>query len=211
MVREICSQYDVLLIADEVMTGFCRTGRMFAVEHWGVVPDMMTLSKGIVSGYLPFGAVAMRGDILDALEGCFMTMGSTEAGNPVCCAVAMKCIDIYTEERIAEHAATIGQHVMERLEAEFLPLPHVGDLSGLGLMLSVGLVKDKKSRALPDPEVNKELTSRGLAEGLYLRVVGGRLCLAPPLMITQKEIDRALDIIYPLIAELELAPGSLSE
>lgn len=203
LVRKICDEYDVLLIADEVMTGFCRTGRMFGIEHWDVVPDMITMSKGIVSGYLPFGAVAMSEEIRNGLEGQFQPAGSTQSGNPVCCAVASECIDIYVRERIAEHAATVGRHIRERLEREFLPLPHVGCISGLGLMLSLGLVEDKESKAPMGTEIHDELISRAMEKGLCLRMMGGRIAISPPLIISQEQADKALDILHVLIADLE--------
>lgn len=204
-IREICSKYEVLLIADEVMTGFCRTGKMFAVEHWNIIPDMMTMSKGIVGGYLPFGAVAVSAEITDALDGQFLPLGSTESGNPVCCVVASKCIDVYLEEKVADHAAAIGQHVRERFENEFLPLPHVLDISGLGLMMSLGVTKDKKSKALPGPETTMEITRRGFEKGLYLRIMGGRICYGPPLLISREEADESLDILYTILSELKLS------
>ncbi len=204
-VREICSKHGVLLIADEVMTGFGRTGKMFAVEHWNVTPDIMTMSKAIVSGYLPFGAVAISDDIWNTLKGQFFAPGSSESGNPICCAVASKVLDIYREEHIIEHAAEVGKHVRERLEREFLPLPHIGSLSGLGLMLGLDIVVDKKTKATPGLEKTNLIWRRGFEQGLYLRVMGGRLCFSPPLVITQEEADEALDRLYPILAELKLS------
>ena len=204
-VREICSKHGVLFIADEVMTGFGRTGKMWGVEHWNVVPDIMTMSKGIVSGYLPFGAVAISDDIWDTLKGQFFAPGSSESGNPICCAVASKVLDIYREEHIIEHAAEVGKHIRERLEKEFLPLPHIGSLSGLGLMLGLDIVVDKKTKATPGLEETNLIRRRGFEQGLYLRVMGGRLCFSPPLVITQEEADEALDRLYPILAELKLS------
>lgn len=204
MVREICSNHGVLFIADEVMTGFGRTGKMFAVDHWDVIPDIMTMSKGITSAYLPFGAVAISEDIFNALEGQYFAPGSSESGNPICCAVASKCLDIYIEERIPQRVASLSKHVNERLEREFLSLPHVDGLSGLGLMLGLDLVVDKETKAKPGPELTELLQERGLEEGIYLRVLGNRPCIGPPLVISQKEIDIALDRLYTILADLKL-------
>jgi len=204
-VREICSKHGVVFIADEVMTGFGRTGKMFAVEHWDVTPDIMTMSKGIVSGYLPFGAVAISDEILNTLRGQFFAPGSTECGNPICCAVASKVLDIYREEHIVEHGAEVGKQVRERLEREFLPLPHVGSVSGLGLMLGLDIVVDKKTKAIPGPEVTNLVIRRALEQGLYLRMVGNRIGFSPPLVITQEETNEALDRLYPIVAELKLS------
>jgi len=203
MVREICRKYDVLLIADEVMTGFARTGKMFAVEHWNVVPDMMCLSKGIVAGYLPFGALAISGEIFDTLSGQFLPLGSTESGNPVCCAIAIKCIDIYVKERIAEHVAQVGQRARSRMEKEFLSLPHVGVVDGLGLMLAVEIVTDKETKGMPNPRVADMIQRRGVEKGALLRIVTNRLGYSPPCTITQEESDRGLDILYSVLSELK--------
>ncbi len=204
MVRDICSSYGVLLIADEVMTGFCRTGRMFGFENWPIRPDIITMSKGIVGGYLPFGAVAVSKEIHEALMGSFMPVGSTQSGNPVCCALASACIDVYVKDNIAEHARRLGEHLTSRLKEEFIALPHVGDVGGLGLMLSLGLVVDKKSRTAAPKDVMDQLTARARDRGLYLRLMGGRVTISPPLIITQQEADRALDILYDVIAGLNV-------
>ena len=204
MVREICSKHNVLLIADEVMTGFGRTGKMWGLENWNVVPDIMTMSKAIVGGYLPFGAVAISDEIWNTLKGQLSPSGSSESGNPICCAVASKVLDIYREEHIVEHAAEMGRYVRERLEREFLPLPHIGSISGLGLMLGLDIVVDKKTKAKPGPELAAQIQRRGLEQGLYLRVFGNRQCISPPLVITQEEADEALDRLYPIYAELKL-------
>ncbi len=203
MVREICRKYDVLLIADEVMTGFARTGKMFAVEHWNVVPDMMCLSKGIVAGYLPFGALAMSGEIFNTFSGQFLPLGSTESGNPVCCAVAIKCLDIYVKERISEHVAQVGQRARSRMEKEFLSLPHVGVVDGLGLMLAVEIVTDKETKGMPNPKLTGIIQKRGVEKGALLRIVSNRLGYSPPCTITQEESDRGLDIIYSVLSELK--------
>jgi len=203
MVREICRKYDVLLIADEVMTGFARTGKMFAIEHWNIVPDMLCLSKGIVAGYLPFGALAISGEIFDALSGQFFPAGSTESGNPVCCAVAIKCIDIYVKERIPEHVAQVGQRARSRMEKEFLSLPHVGVVDGLGLMLAVEIVTDKETKGMPNPRVADMIQRRGVEKGALLRIVTNRLGYSPPCTITQEESDRGLDILYSVLSELK--------
>ena len=203
-IREVCDKHGVLFIADEVMTGFGRTGKMWGLEHWGVKPDIMTMSKGIVAGYLPFGAVAISDEVFNTIKGQPLSMGSTESGNPVCCAIANKVLDIYREEHIVEHVATVSKHVRERLEREFLPLPHMGSLSGLGLMFGVDIVVDKKTKTAPSPEVASSIVEHGFEKGLYLRITANRLQFSPPLIITQEEADEALDILYPLVAELKL-------
>jgi len=204
IVREICSKYNVLLIADEVMTGFARTGKMFAVEHWNVVPDLMCLSKGITTGYLPFGTLAISGEILSALLGQYLPIGSTESGNPICCAMVSKCIDIYIKERVSEHAARIGQQARNRMEKEFLSLPHVGVVDGLGLMLAVEIVTDKKTRGMPGSRIAEIIQKRGMEKGALLRVMKNRLGFSPPCTITKEESERGLDILYSVLSELKL-------
>ena len=178
---------------------------MWGLENWNVTPDIMTMSKAIVSGYLPFGAVAVSDDVWNTLKGQLFPPGSSESGNPVCCAVASKVLDIYKEEHIVEHAAEVGKHVRERLEKEFLPLPHIGSISGLGLMLGLEIVVDKKTKAIPGPEIVNQIQRRGFEQGLYLRVFRNRQCISPPLVITQEEADEALDRLYPILAELKLS------
>ena len=204
MVREICSKHGVLFIADEVMTGFCRTGKMFGIEHWDVIPDIMTMSKGITSAYLPFGAVAISEKIFQTLNGQFFAVGSSESGNPICCAIASKCLAIYKEEKIAEHVTAVGHHLWERLEKDFLPLPHVGSISGLGLQVGLDIVVDKETKTIPGPDFPDLLQQRGIEEGLYLRVLTNRLCIGPPLIITEKEIDEALDRLYDLLTKVKV-------
>jgi len=187
------------------MTGFGRTGKMWGVDNWNVVPDIMTMSKGIVSGYLPFGAVAISDEIWNTLKGQLFAPGSSESGNPICCTVASKVLDIYREEHIVEHVVEVGKYAKERLEKEFLPLPHIGSVSGLGLMIGMDIVVDKETKATPGPEVTSLIQRRGLEQGLFLRVFGNRQCISPPLVITKEEIDKALDRLYPILAELKLS------
>jgi len=203
MVRDICKKYDVLFIADEVMTGFARTGKMFAIEHWNVVPDMLCMSKGIVTGYLPFGALAVSGEIFDTLAGQFFPVGSTESGNPVCCAIGIKCIDIYQKERIVDHVAKVGAKARARLEKEFMALPHIGTVDGLGLMLSLEIVTDKETKGRPNPKLADKIQRLGVEKGALLRIVSNRPGFSPPLTITQEECDRGLDILYSVLASLK--------
>ncbi len=205
LVREICSKHGVLFIADEVMTGFGRTGKMWGLDNWNVVPDIITMSKAIVAAYLPFGAVAVSDEIFNTLRGHMLPVGSSESGNPICCAVASKVLDIMRDEPIVEHAAEMGKYARERLEKEFLPLPHIGSLSGLGLMLGLDIVVDKETKTAPGPEVAELIRVRGLEQGLYTRVLSNRFCFGPPLVITKEEVDEALDRLYPVFAELKLS------
>ena len=209
MVEETCRKYDILLIADEVMAGFGRTGKMFAIEHWGIRPDIMTMAKGITSAYLPFGAVAFSGDIWEALRGSSF-VSYTYSGHPVCAAAALKTMEIYLRDNVVENAARMGAYALERIARDFAPLPYVGPADGLGLMLGIEIVADKATRAPLDPALNtmQKIQDRALEKGLFVRVtaIGGtpsdRVVFAPPLTITREEVDRALDILYEVLADL---------
>ncbi len=205
MVREICTKYDVLLIDDEVMTGFGRTGKMFAIEHWKVIPDIMTLAKGITSAYLPFGAVAFSDGFWENLPaGNPLMHGFTYSGHPVCSAAAIATMDIYLKEGIPEHAAQVGKHALERLDAEFRPLPHVGDIGGLGLMIGVELVADKATRATIPAGLPEQILKQARDKGLIIRIGrNNRVMIGPPLIITTKEMDQLLDILLPIVAGLK--------
>ncbi|MEE8420559.1 MAG: aminotransferase class III-fold pyridoxal phosphate-dependent enzyme [Dehalococcoidales bacterium] len=210
LVREICRKHDVLFIADEVMCGFGRTGKMFTVEHWNIRPDIITMSKGITGAYMPFGAVAFSAEIWQALTGRGLT-SYTFAGHPASAAAAAKAIEIYRRDKVAENAAEMGKYAMERLQREFLPLPCVGEVNGLGLMIGIEIVADKKTRKPFDPKLNimQRIQDEGLEKGIYLRVSdigttpGDRIAFCPPLIITREEIDKALDILYSIVANLK--------
>lgn len=207
IVSDICRQNDVLLIADEVMTGFGRTGKMFAIEHWGVRPDIMALAKGITSAYLPFGVVAFSGSIWKGIQGRSF-VSHTYAGHPVCAAAATSAMEIYRRERVAENAAAMGRYALDRLAAEFSELPCAGPADGLGLMLGMEIVADKSTGEPFDPAlgVMQGIQDRALERGLFVRVAGtggtpsDRVVFAPPLTITRQQVDEALDILYTVVA-----------
>lgn len=210
MVRDICTKYDVLLIADEVMSGFGRTGKAFAVEHWGVKPDMMTLAKGITSSYIPFGAVAMNDKVYDVFKGSFFA-GATFSGHPVAAAVSAKVMEIYVRDKIFENAANMGKYAMERIKAQFLPLSCVGEVSGLGLMIGIEIVEDKATKKGVDPAsgVMHTIQDKALENGLFVRVSdqswssSNRVSFCPPLVVTKEEVDKILDILYPIVSSLK--------
>jgi len=208
-VREICSQYDILLIVDEVMTGFGRTGKMFALEHWKVKPDIMVIAKGITSAYIPFGAVAFSGEIWETLKGRNF-VSYTYAGHPVCAAAAIKAMEIYQRDKVVENAAKVGKYALERLKRDFEPLPCVGGANGLGLMLGIEIVADKAAKRPFNRKLNimQRIQDRALEKGIFLRMAdifstpSDRIVFAPPLVITTEEVDKALDILYPIVASL---------
>lgn len=210
LIRSICTKYDVLLITDEVMTGFGRTGKMFAVEHWGIKPDIMVMAKGLTSAYLPFGAVAFNDDIWKELQGKNL-VSYTYAGHPTCAAAAVKAMEIYVRDKVAENAASVGRYAMDRLKQDFEPLACVGEVGGLGLMLGIEIVADKGTKATFDSNLHimQQLQDKALEKGMFIRTAeitscpGDRICFAPPLIITKEEVDKALDILYQILADLK--------
>ena len=162
MIREICDKYDVTMIADEVMCGFCRTGTMFCIDHWDDVPDLMAMSKGITGGYLPFGALAFNDTSGTGCSGIELMHQYTFSGSPAACAAAMAAIDVYVEEDVAEQRDEgRRRHIVDRIENEFMPMPCVGTHSGLGLMLAMEIVADKETKAMFDPPLAPDHAGAG--------------------------------------------------
>jgi adenosylmethionine-8-amino-7-oxononanoate aminotransferase len=192
------------------MTGFGRTGKMFAMEHWSVKPDLIIIAKGITSAYVPFGAVAFSSEIWETIRGSTLT-AYTYSGHPVCAAAAIKTMEIYLRDKVVENAAKVGKYALERLTRDFASLPCVGDINGLGLMIGIEIVADKATRKPFDPKLNimQKLQNQALKKNLFLRMAdikgtpSDRVVFAPPLIITTEEVDKALDILYSLIADLK--------
>src|SRR6266550_3175673 len=178
--RQICDQYDVLLIADEVITGFGRTGRWFALGHWGVEPDIVSFAKGVTSGYLPLGGNILSKRVHDAILNAPLDRrymhAATYSGHPVCCAVGLRNVEIIESEGLVERAAVMGRRLIEGLRHELGELPNVGDIRGLGLMAGVELMM----RARP-----------GSAEP----ATGDTLCLCPPLSTPDEILDKIPQIL----------------
>jgi adenosylmethionine-8-amino-7-oxononanoate aminotransferase len=200
--REICDTHGVLLIMDEVITGFGRTGKMFGAEHFGVVPDLMTMAKGLSSGYAPIGAVAVSDRLFDEFKRQDVGLAHllTFGGQAVACAAALANLDILTGERLADRAAEQGAYLLERLES-LRPHPTVGDVRGIGLLCAVELVQNKDTRepfgrgpaAGAHPFSRRLMTlmdERGLLARVFMSIQ-----IAPPLVVTREEIDRMVAII----------------
>lgn len=204
--RAIADRHQVLLIADEIITGFGRTGSWFALGHWGVEPDLVSFAKGVTSAYVPLGGVMVSRDvhqaILDAPSDLKFTHAATYSGHPTCCAVGLENLAIFEREGLVERAATLGPWFQERL-GSLRALPRVGDVRGLGMMAAVELVDQDAeppafySRAIP-------WAARVLAacreRGLIARVVQNTICLAPPLVSSEAQIDRAIQVLGESIA-----------
>ncbi len=197
MIKELCRRHGILLVADEIQTGFGRTGRMFACEHWGIEPDILCVAKGIASG-LPLGAMIARSEISTWTPG---THGSTFGGNPVACAAALATIGLL-EDGLVRNAAEVGGYLKEGLGGLKGSYPMIGDVRGLGLMIGVELVKKNDARAA-DPEFRNQVIKRAFENGLLLLPCGDstvRFC--PPLIVTKGETDTAVEIFASTLKEL---------
>jgi len=198
-VKRICRKHDVLLIVDEVICGFGRTGHMFASEYYGLKPDMMTLAKGITSGYLPLSAAMIGDRVADTLisKGGEFYHGFTYSGHPVSCAVALANLKIIEDENLVQrtHDET-GPHLAKRL-AELAEHPIVGEVRSLGLIGALELVEDKAGRGHFDDigATGTICREHCLEGGLILRAVRDAMVMSPPLSITAVEIDRMMDIL----------------
>ena len=198
-IREICDQYDVLLVADEVITGFGRTGRWFALEHWGVEPDMVQFAKAITSGYFPLGGVGVNDQIAEALDQSDSPWmhAYTYSAHPVGCAVALRNLRILEEEDLPNQAAEKGAYLLDALRSSLADHPHVGDIRGKGLMCAVEFVKDKSTKAEFDPadRIGAKLDSEAQNRGLFTRLRGDVFCLAPPFVTAREQLDRIVHIL----------------
>jgi adenosylmethionine-8-amino-7-oxononanoate aminotransferase len=206
IVREICNRYDILLIADEIMTGFGRTGRAFGVDHWNVVPDMMAMAKGMGGGYVPAGGVAAGRHIVDVIKrgsGAYMH-GFTYNGNPVSAAAVEAVISYIEEHNLIEHAREMGAVLGPRLQ-QLADLPIVGEVRGIGLMWGVELVADKRNKR-PFPaeahavgKVRDECMQRGLliypGRGMVEGKSGDNFMIAPPLTVGKEGIEKIAGIV----------------
>ena len=204
MIRSICDKHGILLIDDEVVDGFGRTGKMFGIEHWGVTPDIMVMAKGIVSGYLPLGACIASSEIskkFDESNAPFIHV-ITFAGTPACCAAALANIEILEREKLVENAATMGEYFSKQVQTLY-EHPMVGDIRGTGLLWAIELVKDKKSKEKPSSKVNTAAIKKLYEAGLITRVDTECIRFIPPLIITEEEIDESIAIIDKVIGELE--------
>jgi taurine--2-oxoglutarate transaminase len=205
-VRELCDRYDVLMVADEVMAGFGRTGKWFAVDHWGVTPDLMTMAKGLTSSYLPLGAVAMNHRVADKMDSMYYSGGLTYSSHPVSLAAALATIRVYEEDRLIENAARLGPVMREHHQRLAARHPSVGATRNLGLFGIVDLVRsrDPWTPITPFNGTSDEMKAIGKffrENGLYTMVINNSIHTNPPLCITDEQlaegfeiIDRALEI-----------------
>ncbi len=209
--RRICDKHGILLIADEVINGFGRTGRWFAMEHFDVVPDLMTMAKGITSGYVPLGAVAARNHVAEAFHGGpdeAFASGLTFGSHPVTTAVSLANIQIMERERLVENSARMGEHIGSRLTQLAAAHPTVGEARGIGLLWALEMVKDKATREsfAPADNIAGRLVRKFRDRGLLTRA-GNYVYIAPPLVINREEVDAIIDILDEAIGEFESELG----
>ncbi len=215
IIREICDKYNILFIADEVMSGYGRTGKWFALEHWGVTPDIVTLGKGISSGYVPLAAMATKKEIVDIIKeksGKFVH-GHTFSHHAVSSAVGLAVLNYMEKHNLVENSAKRGQYLINKLK-ELSEFSFVGDIRGKGLMVGIEFVKDKDSK-IPFPRkfaFVEKIVKKSFEKGLYIYsstvgtvdgTNGEGIVIAPPFVIKENEIDEIVDILRKVFKEME--------
>jgi adenosylmethionine-8-amino-7-oxononanoate aminotransferase len=204
-VRAVCDELDVLMIADEVITGFGRTGRWFACEHDGVVPDLMSVAKGITSGYIPLSASIARPHLADAFPADSTQENvhpNTYAAHPVACAAALATLRIMEQDKLVENADVMGQRLLAGLQGALGRSPIVGEVRGRGLLVCVDLVEPDGSGKSLDPKTVAELDRKAWDRGAIVYARGNVLRLAPPLCITSHEVDELVGMVADSVNEL---------
>jgi adenosylmethionine-8-amino-7-oxononanoate aminotransferase len=207
-IRAVCDRYDVLFIADEVITGFGRTSRTFALEHWNVQPDIMSFAKGITSGYIPLGGIMISDDIADTIRsgsGANSWMHAfTYSGHPTACAVGLANLEVMARERLVERAAETGAYLQEKMRT-LESFTHCDGARGLGMMAAIEIVENKATKKGFPAERNVSVKAIALAaeRGLITRQrhygAGEMIMVAPPLVTTREQIDRIVAILAEAI------------
>ena len=192
-IKEICNEYGIVFVADEIQSGFARTGKTFAMEHFGVVPDLVTVSKSLAAGF-PLSGVVGRAEIMDSANSG--ELGGTYCGNPIACEAALKVIEIIEEENLNEKAEHIGVVIQDRLEALSQKVDFIGDIRRLGAMVAMEIVDPKTGQ--PDKAKTAEIVKQANANGLLLLSAGLKgnvIRFLTPLVITDEELNKGLDIL----------------
>jgi adenosylmethionine-8-amino-7-oxononanoate aminotransferase len=207
LLRKVCDKYGLLLIADEVITGFGRTGRWFAMEHWNVQADLMVFAKGVTSGYLPLSGVMLTRAVHEALKtvkGPFQH-GFTYSGHPTACAVGLRNLQILEDEHLIERAAEQGAYLLKRLQ-DLRSHEIVGDVRGLGLVAAVELVRDRTTKQLFDASAGaaRRVWLAALEEGVIVRpLTGDVVAMSPPFVISNEQIDKIVSVLDRAITRVE--------
>jgi taurine--2-oxoglutarate transaminase len=206
-VREICDKHGILLIIDEVMSGFGRTGKWFGFQNHDVIPDMIAMAKGLTCGYLPFGCLMVSDRIAAKFDDQVLPLGLTYSAHPVCCAAALETLKIYEDEGLIENAALMGKYVEERVHQMMDTHPSIGNFRTAGLLGCIELVKNRTTKepmapfnAKPDEMVVMNQVAAKIRElGMYTFVRWGYIFIAPPLCVTKEQIEEGLTIISEAI------------
>jgi taurine--2-oxoglutarate transaminase len=199
-VRALCDKYGIVMISDEVMSGFGRTGKWFAIEHWDVTPDIMTMAKGLTSAYAPLGAVAMKPEIAAAFDETPFESGLTYTSHPISLAAAVANINVLREDKIVEHAAALGPVLKRMLTDLGEAHPSVGEVRSIGLFGILELVKDRKTKQPiapwngSSPEMSA-LRKFCLDHGLFLYTHWHTVLIIPPLIITEAQLREGFEVL----------------
>ncbi|HEU5424943.1 MAG TPA: aspartate aminotransferase family protein [Nitrolancea sp.] len=202
---EVLRKHNILLIFDEVITGFGRTGSMFGMQQYGVTPDIVAFAKGITSGYVPLGGVGVTDEVFDVMSepDQLLYHGFTYSGHPVCCAVALKNIAIIENQHLADNAREVGGYMLDELK-KLLDRPYVGNVRGKGLMMLVEVVKDKQTKEKFGAELGGKLQAATRKHGIIVRASSEVIAMSPPLIITKSQAD---DVVQALGAALQEVLG----
>ncbi len=211
-IREICDEFGILMVADEVMTGWGRTGKWFGVDNWNVIPDMMTMAKGITQGYVPLGAVVVNEKIAKHFDDHMLWCGLTYSGHPLACATGAATVQVYEEENLIENSAAMGVKLKKRLEEMKEKHPSIGEVRSIGLFAAIELVKDRETKEPlapwngPDPGIIGNISACLKEKGVYAYLRWNYIFIAPPIAINEEELKFGLDVLDQC---LELADKEL--
>jgi adenosylmethionine-8-amino-7-oxononanoate aminotransferase len=205
--RHICDKYGILLIADEVINGFGRTGKWFGIDHFGINPDIMTTAKGLSSGYAPIACTMTTRKVADAFASDkknTFSHGITFGTHPVSCAVALRNVEIIEAEGLVENSEKTGAYLLQQLREVQARHPIVGDVRGIGLMLQIELVKKRETREsfTREDDMQSKVGDRLIARGLLCRA-GNNISIAPPLITNREDADEIVDILDGVLGEVE--------
>jgi adenosylmethionine-8-amino-7-oxononanoate aminotransferase len=212
-IADICRRHDVLMILDEVITGFGRTGRWFGMEHWDIHPDLVSLAKGISSGYLPLSAAVVSDRVYETIrdgmpKGLPFMFGLTYNNHPACCAAGLANLEIVEREGLVENARRVGSYLLEQLRDRFGDSPIVGEIRGIGMLTAMEIVRDRETREpfpnLADPAA---IAHAAFDKGLICRALFQCVALSPPLCASEGDVDRMLGILEELWPEAERRAG----
>lgn len=210
MLREICDQHGILMISDEVVTGLGRSGAVFGTRGWNVKPDMMTMAKGLTSGYVPLGATLLNDRISRAFdrddsEFAVFMHGYTYSGHPVACAAGLASLELTLNEKMTENAGEVGAYLIDLLRKELADFGIVGDIRGKGLMIAVELVKDRKSHEAfsPTDSLPHEVSNHCLRAGVMVRMIVNKFIISPPLTFSKANADELVDVFKSALVKAQ--------